>query len=205
MNKLTTGLISLSLLLTAVVPAFATVQEEPKIDQCGEKFTYTKSSDYSDNRVSIDFVNTQSQGNPDTITVSAQVANGYKLVKVELDVENDGQSGYFDRTSNFPGTYNPNPGEDIESAKVTVEKECSGVCNDKEATNFEELKEGSTVADNTLCVYPTPEEPVATPSATPEKGLELPATGTDFWTGVLVFGLGLIAGGLILKYLVRKN
>lgn len=203
-NKLITAGLSAVIFLGAVAPVFAT-QEVVKIDQCGEQFNYSKSQDYADTRVTIDYTNTQSAGNPDTVGINAEVANGYKLVKVELDVSNDDQNGYVDHTSDFPGTFNPNPGETINGAKVVVEKTCTPVCNDKEATNFEELKEGETIANNELCTYPTPEPPVATPSATPTPKAtpELPKTGggADF----VFFGLGVAAIGLAGKILFRKR
>ncbi len=91
-------------------------------DDCNEEFQYTKSSDYSDGRVVIDFINTGADGNPDSIKVEAK--SGYQLVKVELDVEDDNQGGYHDYSGNFPGTFNPNPGKDVDGAKVKVKKVC---------------------------------------------------------------------------------
>lgn len=91
-------------------------------DNCNEIFTYEKSSDYNDNRVTIDFINTQSSGNPDSVSVSAD--SGYQLVSVELDVSNDNQGGYVNYSANFPGTYNPN-GETINEARVKVKKVCA--------------------------------------------------------------------------------
>src|SRR4030067_3875096 len=112
MKRLLSVIIALSMLALVTTPVLATGGDD--YDSCGETFTYTKSNDFSENRVSIDFINTPSQGNPDSIGVNAKVANGYRLVKVELLIEDDNQIGYQDHTTSFPGTFNPNPGEDIE-------------------------------------------------------------------------------------------
>lgn len=94
-----------------------------QVDDCDEEFSYTKTSDYSDSRVEIDFINTGSDGNPDSIEVEAK--SGYALVSVELSVEDDNHNGFYDYSANFPGTFNPNPGKDVDSAKVKVKKVCS--------------------------------------------------------------------------------
>lgn len=191
MKNLIVAFIAGLVLLVGASPVLAT-QEEPKIDECGSQVEYTRNSDFSDNRVVIDFINTASNGNPDSIAVSAQVANGYALVSVLLDIENDNLGGYQDHTASFPGTFNPNPGEDVDSVKVTVVKVCGEICADNTASNYEEPVEGQTTANNELCVYPQPEPPVATPSATPNPPAELPKTGIESGLGgQLLLSLGI--------------
>jgi hypothetical protein len=91
-------------------------------DTCNQTYTYEKTSDYNDSKVTIDFINTQASGNPDSINVSAD--SGYQLESVYLDVDNDNQNGYVNYTNHFPGQYNPN-GEDINKVKVIVKKICA--------------------------------------------------------------------------------
>lgn len=193
MKKLLSGIIAFSMLATATVPALATGNgngDEPKTVECGEEVVLTKSNDYNGEAV-IDFQNTDSIGNPDTVSISAGA--GYALVKVELNINFDNQGGYVDHTASFPGTFNPDPGWTIEVAKVTVEKICVEVCNDETASNFEETKPGESTANNELCTYPEPEPTPATPSATPETPKTLPNTGNE--TLFLVLGSLVVLGG----------
>lgn len=108
------ALIAVLLLVIAVVPAAAHGGSQ---DSCGDRFTYTKSSDFNDNRVDINFSN-----GDETITVTAK--SGYILVSVQLDVENDGHSGYWTYNLSSGVAFNPSPGGDIDSARVVVEKDC---------------------------------------------------------------------------------
>lgn len=146
MNK-----IILALLVAVLTPiaVFAT------IEQCGEETIYTKSSDFSDSRVNINFESSDEQ-----IDVSAGV--GYVVTKVELNVDDDGHAGFHTYATSPVNNFNPSPGDDILVAKVTVKKVCSQVCNDEDATNYEALTAGATEANNSLCEYPDedPQEPV---------------------------------------------
>lgn len=92
-------------------------------DECGEKFTYEKTGDFDDNRVDINFEN-----DDERIDVSAE--SGYKINKVWLDVDGDGQSGYVQYATGPINNFNP-PGDEINKAKVEVEKDCvdSNVCS----------------------------------------------------------------------------
>lgn len=89
-------------------------------DACNQEFIYTKSSDFNDNRVSINF-----ESNDNQIDVSAK--NGYEVTKVELDVSNDNKSGYYTYATTSVNNFNPNPGTDINSAKITLIKVCQKV------------------------------------------------------------------------------
>lgn len=128
-----------------------------QVEQCGNETVYTKSGDYNDSRVYINF-----QDNDEAITVTAKT--GYSLVSVKLDVENDGQTGLVTYPVADGVKFNPNPGDEIEKAKVVVKKVCKEVCNDKSALNYEAVVEGQTVANNKLCKYK--EEVPVTPPAT---------------------------------------
>src|SRR3990167_6418932 len=116
--KLLASFLPVLVLVPAI--AFATVE-----DSCGQTFEYIKNSDFSDSRVSIDFINTvgsgsENLGNPDTITIFAQ--SGYEIVNVQLDVEGDGHGGYFQTATGPITNFNPSQGLDIDGAKVTVKK-----------------------------------------------------------------------------------
>lgn len=109
------ALFSAHITLSSVVtgPVFATNTE-----QCGDKTTYEKTGDFSDSRVDINFESSDKQ-----IDVSAK--QGYKINKVWLDVDDDGQGGYFQYATGPLNNFNPNPGDDINKAKVEVEKVCA--------------------------------------------------------------------------------
>ena len=118
------------------------------VDECNEVFTYYKSDDFNDNRVNINFENSDEQ-----IDVSADP--GYKVVEVALDVEDDNHQGLWVYATGDLDNFNPNPGHDIDNARVKVKKVCTEVCNDKEANNYQELVKGQTVSNNELCEYAT--------------------------------------------------
>lgn len=142
MNKLMASILLVSPLLFAG-SAFAC----EKVDKCGEQFTYTKSNDYHDSRVDINY-----QDNDDAITVTQ--GSGYSLVSVQLDVQGDGIGGLVTYPVVSGVKFNPNPGGDIDSAKVIVEKVCRAVCADETAANYEAPVEGVSYADNKTCEYP---------------------------------------------------
>lgn len=133
-------------------------------DHCGEKFTYIKSSDYNDNRVNINF-----ESGDEQIDVSAD--SGYKINKVWLDVDNDNHSGYHQYSSGALNNFNPNPGGDINSAKVEVEK----VCNTPTPTP---TKTPTPTPTKTPTPTMTP-TPTLTPTATPTPTVEVTPTPTQ--------------------------
>ncbi|OGH16640.1 MAG: hypothetical protein A3C30_04400 [Candidatus Levybacteria bacterium RIFCSPHIGHO2_02_FULL_40_18] len=111
-------------------------------DQCNQVFTYEKSSDFNDSRVNINFENSDEQ-----IDVSADP--GYEITEVWLDVENDNHSGYWLYATGPVNNFNPNPGRDIEKAKVKVKKVCPDAC-----TNIEGLQAtvpSGYTANNGIC------------------------------------------------------
>lgn len=82
---------------------------------CGE-ITYTKTSDFSDARVSINFENGDEQ-----IDVSG--LGGWSVTEVALDVDNDNHVGFWVYATGPVSNFNP-PGGDINSARVKVFKAC---------------------------------------------------------------------------------
>lgn len=137
-------------------PVLATVQ-----DQCNQVFEYTKSQDFDDSRVHINF-----QDNGHTIDVSAQ--SGYQVTEVSLDVQDDGHGGYWLYATGPLNDFNPSPGGNIDSTKVKVKKVCP---NPSPSSTPVATPVASPVASPTSQPDPTPE---ATPRATPEAS---PCTG----------------------------
>ena len=83
--------------------------------------TYEKSSDFSDDKVIIDF-----KDSDEKISVTAKT--GYKITKVWLDVDSDGHSNYYQYATGPLTDFNPNPGDDINYVKVEVENICDSTC-----------------------------------------------------------------------------
>lgn len=122
------------------------------VDSCGQTFDYLKNGDFNDSRVHIDFINTTSPGNPDTITVTAE--DGYVVTHVELDVAGDGIGGFTTYSSGALIDFNPNPGTNIDGVKVTVKKVCPDVCPNLEGDQYT-IPEGYVVEEG-QCVLPPP-------------------------------------------------
>ena len=93
----------------------------PPVDACGDISTYTKSDDFNDTRVNINF-----ESDDEQIDVSAKT--GYVITKVELDVKDDPYNGYWLYASGPVTNLNPYPGGEIKSAKITVKKTCPDLC-----------------------------------------------------------------------------
>ncbi len=115
--KAVSGIATASLIVSMFVTV-APAAQAVVVDECGSEFVYTKTADFSDSRVTINFESGDQQ-----IDVSA--ASGYEVIKVELDVDNDNQSGYYTYATGAVNNLNPNPGNDINSARVTVRKTCN--------------------------------------------------------------------------------
>lgn len=81
---------------------------------CGEE-VYVKTNDYSDSKVNINYDN--------DYQIDVSGANGWAVTKVELDVDDDGHSGYWTYATNAVNNFNPSGGE-INSARITVYKAC---------------------------------------------------------------------------------
>lgn len=88
------------------------------VDQCNAEFNYTKSADFSDTRVLINF-----ESNDNQIDVSAQT--GYAVIDVSLQIADDGHPGFWQYATGPVNNFNPNPGTTIQVAKVTVKKVCA--------------------------------------------------------------------------------
>jgi hypothetical protein len=110
----------------AFVPQTASAVANPPIDSCDQIFEYTKTGDFDDSRVNINF-----EKNPGNLSFSNQIdvsaKNGYVITKVELDVEDDNHQGLWTYATNAVNNFNPNPGDKINSAKITVKKVCDKV------------------------------------------------------------------------------
>ena len=188
MKKLFSLVLAALTLVLVASPVLAT-QEEPKVDQCGEEFTSTKTGDFSNDRVDINFT----QGN---VVVTAK--EGYVLVSIAYDWQGDGEGDLDDfwGVDQNPATVDAQGS--ITDISVIVKRVCGEVCNDETASNFEEVVEGQTVANNELCVFPEPEVKVATPSVLPQTG--------DFngWQALAIVELILLVGFGI-KYRFRKD
>lgn len=83
-------------------------------NSCGT-FTYDFRRDGNNGRVDVDF-----EDNDNRIDVTG--VNGWTVIKVELDVEDDGHSGFWQYGTGNLNNFNPNPGRDIDEARVTVTK-----------------------------------------------------------------------------------
>ncbi len=85
-------------------------------DNCGTE-TYTFDHDGSNSKVEVDF-----ESNDRQIDVSGR--NGWSVTRVELDVEDDNRSGFWQYSTGPLNNFNPNPGNRINRARVTVTKQC---------------------------------------------------------------------------------
>lgn len=150
-----------SLVLTLVI-LFAFSQNSPTYsngwghgNNCNDKYYYEKHSDYSDNKVYINF-----SSNDKEITVSAKP--GYKIEKVWLDVEDDNKNGFHLYANGSLNDFNPNPGKDIKKAKVEVSK----VCNTPTPTPTEEPCPTDEPTGTPVPTATPVDSPTATPSGT---------------------------------------
>ena len=85
-------------------------------DECGVS-TYYIDRDSNNGKVSVDFENNNKQ-------VDIYGVNGYQVVKVEMDVEDDNHSGFWKYSDGNLNNFNPNPGGNIKEVRVTVSKVC---------------------------------------------------------------------------------
>lgn len=85
-------------------------------ESCESTSVYTKSSDFSDSKVNINF----SSGNT---VISVSAGSGYEVTKVELDVNGDGYGGFYAYATGPVDNFNP-PGGNIDNARVEVTKVC---------------------------------------------------------------------------------
>jgi len=116
MKKIIISAISLFAMLILTI-SIASVVKATSVESCNQQTEYTKSFDFNDFRVNIDL-----QDNDRAITVTAKT--GYELVSVQLDVDNDGHTGYYTYPVVNGVKFNPNPGDEINCAKVKVVKVC---------------------------------------------------------------------------------
>jgi hypothetical protein len=86
-------------------------------NHCGTD-VYTFENDGSNSKVEVDF-----ESNDRQIDVFGR--NGWAVTKVELDVEDDNRSGFWQYSNGPLNNFNPNPGNKIDRARVTVMKSCA--------------------------------------------------------------------------------
>jgi len=103
-----------------------TATDKPAVTADGPS-TYTKSSDFSNTKVSIDY-----SDNRKTVTINP--VGDYYITKVKLSVQEDTHTGFYDYTSHFPGTFNPNPGNEIDSSEVTVKRDAAPAVTHQKCT-----------------------------------------------------------------------
>lgn len=121
---LTVAALAFGLFSTNVKPSNATFSASPT-PSCGT-FNYEKTSNFSDSKVTINFSNdNQDSGDNGKGIISVSGNNGWSVTNVELSVEDDTYSGYHVYASGSLNNFNPNPGHEIYSAKVTVTKSCA--------------------------------------------------------------------------------
>lgn len=130
LNLMLSGFLTLVLLIAGLLafnaqPSFATFSASPT-PSCGT-FTYDFGNDGNNGRVSVDFESSDQQ-----IDVSG--INGWTVTKVELNVENDGHAGFYQYSTSPLNNFNPNPGNDIDDARVTVTKSCASATATATAT-----------------------------------------------------------------------
>lgn len=212
MKKLIISTLALSALLFSSVPALAWIRDVPPVVvipvvQCGAQAPITKSEDYDNSKVDINFHNNDSQ-------VVVTPKSGYTLTSVGVDYTGSDANeatvpvgdGLSAVTYDAPFKEDSDKRESIDHVTVVVSKTCTPVCTDKEANNVGEVIEGQSVEDNTTCTYtvvvPTPV--VATPSATP-KVSTLPQTGNFNWPLAALIAAGLVSAGAVIKFAARKG
>lgn len=143
---------------------FTTNVDATNVDDCNEVFTYTKSSDFSDSRVNINF-----ESNDYQIDVSG--VGVYQVTEVALDVSDDGHSGFFVYSTSAVNNFNPS-GDEINEARVKVKKVCATATPTASPSATPEVTPSPEPS-----VTPTPEvtpQPSVTPS--PEVRVETPLT-----------------------------
>jgi len=223
------------MLLLLASPALATGNHE-EVVKCGDSFTFTVDEDddshltfaESGNKLDSDFNGGSDDRNESINTANA--GDGYLITSVKYDNETSGTNWIVVPVVNPTTTINLAGNSDstrIDKVEIVVQKTCTQVCDDPEATNYQEPIVGQTEGNKELCEYQLvcpegqevqvvderevcvniPEEPpVATPSATPTPPVtELPKTGDfNFWQAVaLVEALLLVGFGI--KYRFRKD
>ena len=110
-------LLRLGLSLVFPTPsAFATFSPTP--EPCGNVTSYTKNSNFSNEKVNINFESSDEQ-----IDVSA--GSGYEIKDIWLEVDGVNVQGYDLHFTSALNNYNPNPGGDIDEVKVDVRKVCA--------------------------------------------------------------------------------
>lgn len=174
MNQKTAKYIVAAVVLAAIL-MFAVRVFATQSPSCEEVFTYTKSLDFSDSKVGINY-----ELSDQRIDVIAQP--GYEIVEVALNVANDGFDGFHVYANGPVNDLNPNPGTTINNAQVKVKAVCPTPTPSPTATPTPQPTVTPTVEPTitpsptpTVEITPTPtvepcddcNEPTPTPTETP--------------------------------------
>lgn len=126
-------------------------------ENCGT-YTYYFERDSNNGKVEVDF-----KSNSKIISVKS--TNGWIVTKVELDVKDDNHTGFWKYSDGELSDFNPNPGGEIEEARVTVSKTCFTQSPTVKPTVKPTIRptEPPCPTDSPIAT-PTP---IVTPSATP--------------------------------------
>ena len=84
---------------------------------CGADYTYEKSSDFDNDKVSFEFEEDESWKSGYKRIISVTGNNGFSVKKVWLDVDSDGYGGYKLYANGPLNNLNPNPGDEINWAR----------------------------------------------------------------------------------------
>jgi hypothetical protein len=112
------SIISLFVLVVGVFPATASASGG---DSCNQQFTYEKSGDFNDSRVTINFYD-----GDEKVDVSAD--SGYALVSVQYDLEGGSQSLVSWSFTGDSTTINPSGSVEVDDVRVVVKKVCPDLC-----------------------------------------------------------------------------
>lgn len=158
-------LLGISVFAFVLTGGFKT-KEVDATETCNQQTVYTKSDDFDDFRVNINFTDGDQK-----VIVTAK--SGYSLVSLWYDWQGDGESDLDDQwtVDSNPETIDPSGSKVITDVQVTVKKFCATA---------------TPTPTRTPCPTATP-RPTATPSATPTPSEE--ATPTPEAT------LGPVGGG----------
>lgn len=158
--------ISALLVLFFLQTSFNKVDAHGNNNSCGTE-TYTFNDDESNSKVEVDFESHDKQ-------IDVFGRNGWSVIRVDLDVDDDNHSGFWNYSNGPLNNFNPNPGNKIKMAKVVVFKSCPS--NTPRPTNTPSPRPTDVPCPTpTVTGTPMPTAtnsptftPTSTPSVTPE-------------------------------------
>lgn len=194
-KKFLISIISLFAMFVLVISSAPIASAKETTEECDQEFTYTESRDSDKTQVNINF-----QDDHESITVTAK--NGYVLVSVELDVDNDDHGGFYTYPVVSGVKYNPNPGDEIDSARVVVKKVCDICPNIKGVQttipkNMKINSKGDCVRD--YVSFSQPETPKQVLSATTEPLPTGGGNGSELSVSLLIALAALFVSAFIFE------